>query len=150
MFKINYVNQYDDEKSYKKTIKKALKTAFKYLKIKERTIINIILVNDNEIQELNKTYRNLDKSTDVLSFENDDYSPEIGDVFISIDKTKEQAESYNHSFARELAFLTIHGFLHCLGYDHLNEKDELEMFSLQEKILEQAGFRRELWKKCMI
>ena len=144
MFKINYINQYDNEKSYKKTIKKALKTAYKFLQIKEKTIINIVLVNDQEIQELNKNYRNLDKPTDVLSFENDDYSPEIGDVFISIDKTKEQAQSYNHSFERELAFLTIHGFLHCLGYDHLNEEDELEMFSLQDKILEQAQFRREL------
>ena len=144
MFKINYVNQYDENKTYKKIVIKALKTAFKYLKIRERMIINIILINNQEIQELNKNYREMDKPTDVLSFENDDYSPEIGDVFISIDKAKEQALAYNHSFERELAFLTIHGFLHCLGYDHLNATDELEMFSLQDKILEQAKFRREL------
>lgn len=144
MFKINFINQYDEDKTYKKVCLKALKTAYKYLKLKEKIIINIILINDQEIQELNKNYRNLDKPTDVLSFENDDYSSEIGDVFISIDKTKEQAIAYNHSFERELAFLTIHGFLHCLGYDHLTEQDELEMFSLQDKILEQAKFRREL------
>lgn len=143
MLKINYYNQYDDEdKKYKKTINKALKTAFRHMKLKNRVLINIVLITDEKIKEMNKSYRNIDKETDVLSFENDSFTDEIGDVFISLDRCQEQAVAYNHSFERELAFLSVHGFLHCLGYDHMNEADELEMFSIQEKILEKAKFRR--------
>jgi len=142
MLKINIFNQYDESNQYKKTILKSLKTAYKFLEIKEKMIINVVLVTDQEIKEMNKTYRDIDKETDVLSFENDGFTDEIGDIFISIDKCKEQALSYEHSFDRELAFLSVHGFLHCLGYDHLNKEDELEMFSLQDKILEISKFRR--------
>ncbi len=142
MLKINLFNQYDENNEYHKTIQKSLKTAYKFLKIKEKMIINVVLVTDQEIKDMNKTYRNIDKTTDVLSFENDGYTDEIGDIFISIDKCKEQAIAYEHSFERELAFLSVHGFLHCLGYDHLNKEDELEMFSLQDEILEISQFRR--------
>lgn len=135
MLKINIFNQYDEVNDYKKIIKYILKQAVKVLRIKERMIVNVILVDNHKIQELNNGYRNIDKPTDVLSFVNDSYDKEIGDIFISLDKTKEQALTYGHSFARELAFLVTHGFLHCLGYDHLTEADELEMFDLQNKIL---------------
>ena len=143
MLKINIFNQFNKNQVYKKTIKKILKKAYKHLKIKEKMIVNVILVDNQAIKELNKTYRNIDKETDVISFENDDYIDEIGDIFISIDKTQEQAKNYNHSFERELAFLSVHGFLHCLGYDHLKEKDEKEMFSLQEEVLELSRLRRQ-------
>lgn len=146
MLKINIFNQYDKKKSYNKTIKKILKTAYNFLNLTEKMIINVILVNNEEIKEMNKSYRSIDKETDVLSFENDDYSDEIGDIFISIDKTLEQAKAFEHSFERELAFLSTHGFLHCLGYDHLTDEDEIEMFSLQNDILEVAKFRRTKWK----
>lgn len=142
MIKINIFNQYDNEKEYNKTIKKAIKTAYKYLKFNQKIIINVVLVNDEEIHTMNLNYRKIDRPTDVLSFENEDYTDEIGDIFISIDKTKEQALSYNHSFERELAFLSVHGFLHCLGYDHLNKEDEKEMFEIQDEILEISKFRR--------
>ncbi|MFA7075751.1 MAG: rRNA maturation RNase YbeY [Candidatus Izemoplasmatales bacterium] len=142
MIKINIFNQYDNEKEYNKTIKKAIKTAYKYLKFNQKIIINVVLVNDEEIHTMNLNYRKIDRPTDVLSFENEDYTDEIGDIFISIDKTKEQALSYNHSFERELAFLSVHGFLHCLGYDHLDKEDEKEMFEIQDEILEISKFRR--------
>ena len=149
MLKINFVNQYDDSKEYKKIITKILKIAAKHLKLKGRNVINIILVNDEEIKRLNGQYRQIDKVTDVLSFENDDYTDELGDVFISINKAKSQAEDYQHSFSRELAFLTVHGFLHCLGYDHLVSDDEKEMFGIQDEILNKSQFRRTKWKNYM-
>jgi len=143
MLKINLINEYNDSlKPYKKTILKALKTAFQVVEYKQKAIINIILVNDERIRELNRQYRGFDKPTDVISFENDAVLDELGDVFLSIDRTIAQAEEYGHSFERELAFLTVHGFLHCLGYDHLNEADEKEMFTLQNQILNQAKFTR--------
>lgn len=149
MLKINFVNQYDDSKEYKKIITKILRVAAKHLKLKGKNVINVILVNDEEIKRLNGQYRQIDKVTDVLSFENDDYTDELGDVFISIDKAKSQAEEYQHSFSRELAFLTVHGFLHCLGYDHLVSNDEKEMFGIQDEILNKSQFRRTKWKNYM-
>lgn len=142
MLKINYYNQYDDQKCYKDIIKKVLKTGYKFLQINDTVVINIILVNDNEIQKLNKMYRDIDRVTDVLSFENLEEEDELGDVFISIDKAHVQAQEYGHSFERELAFLACHGFLHCNGYDHHTIEEEKEMFSIQEKILELASYKR--------
>lgn len=143
MLKINLVNEYDDSlKPYKKTILRALKTAYRVVEYKQKAIINIILVKDDRIHELNRQYRGFDKPTDVISFENDAIMEELGDVFISIDRTIAQAEEYGHSFERELAFLCVHGFLHCLGYDHLNEEEEIEMFALQNQILNQAKYTR--------
>ena len=149
MLKINFVNQYDDSKEYKKIITKILKIAAKYLKLKGRNVINIILVNDEEIKRLNGQYRQIDKVTDVLSFENDDYTDELGDVFISIVKAKSQTEKYKHSFSRDLSFLTVHGFLHCLGYDHLVMDGEKEMFGIQDEILNKSQFRRTKWINYM-
>jgi probable rRNA maturation factor len=142
MLKINIINQYDSSKKYARIIKYILKIAEKKLDINDRLIVNVILVSDEEIREMNARYRNIDKTTDVLSFENQEGIGEIGDIFISLDKTKEQAETYGHDFARELAFLSVHGLLHCLGYDHLNELDEKEMFSIQDEILENSKYRR--------
>lgn len=142
MLTINYVNEYDDSEDYFSVIEKVLNTAYESLDLKEDKVISIILVNDDTIHEMNSYYRHIDRATDVLSFENLDDEGELGDVFISIDKTKAQAKDYGHSFDRELAFLSVHGFLHCNGYDHLNEEDEKEMFSLQDEILKKAMFER--------
>lgn len=114
--------------------------------------VSVVYVDDKEIHELNRTYRDVDRPTDVLSFallEGDEF-PDIedapiplGDVIISVDKAQEQAMSYGHSVKREMAFLLVHGFLHLNGYDHQTEVDEAEMFGLQEEILQQLGIGRD-------
>lgn len=142
MIDINIINQYNDDSSYEVVIKDILRVAYQYLEIDKDMIVNFILTNDETIHQLNHQFRGFDKSTDVLSFENLEMEDEIGDVFISIDKVKTQAKDYGHSFERELAFLTLHGFLHCIGYDHLNEDEEIEMFGLQDKIMDKTKYRR--------
>jgi|SRR5690625_1213557 len=116
--------------------------------------ISINFVDNNEIKELNRNYRQKDEPTDVISFamqESVEEEPKIvgedipltlGDIVISIDKAREQAEEYNHSLERELGFLAVHGFLHLLGYDHINKEDEEIMFNRQEKILGEFGIER--------
>jgi len=142
MIDINIINQYNDDSSYDSIVKEILKIAYDYLEISKDMIINIVLTNNETIHQLNHQFRGFDKATDVLSFENQEMEDEIGDVFISIDKAISQAKEYRHSFERELAFLTLHGFLHCIGYDHLNETDEIEMFSLQDNIMDKTKYRR--------
>ena len=143
MLKINLFNQYDDSLNpYKKTILTVLKVSAKEINLIGRQIINIILVDNVAIQKLNLDYRQKDYATDVISFENDDSLDELGDVFISIDKAKEQAMTYGHSFERELGFLTVHGFLHCSGYDHLTPEAEKIMINLQNIILKKCNITR--------
>ena len=113
-------------------------------------VVNIIIVDNKRIREINKEYRKIDKETDVISFalEDDDTFIELpirilGDIYISIDKVKSQASEYGHSEKREICFLVVHGILHLLGYDHMNENDELVMFSKQDKILDELDIRRD-------
>ncbi len=113
-------------------------------------LFNVILVDDNEIREINRTYRNIDKATDVISFALEDDQTfnckdvrVLGDIYISLDTAKRQAFQYEHSFKRELFFLATHGFFHLLGYDHLNDKDEKIMFDKQEEVLNKYGIKRE-------
>lgn len=105
--------------------------------------VSLILVNLEEIQNINNTYRHKDMPTDVISFENDS-DEYLGDIFICIDKVYDQAKAYEHSVQREFAFLLCHGLLHLLGYDHMNEVDEKEMFKLQDEILDKTQYRRKL------
>lgn len=113
-------------------------------------IVNIIIVDNDRIKCINKNYRNIDKETDVISFalEDDDTFIELpvrvlGDIYVSIDKVKSQASEYCHSEKREICFLVVHGILHLLGYDHMNERDEVIMFSKQDKILDELDIRRD-------
>lgn len=142
MIKVNYINQYDNKKSYKKAITKMFKKSYRDLKLFEPIVVSVIFVDNDTIQELNKTYRNLDKPTDVLSFENTDDIYEIGDIFISIDKVEEQAKELGHSFEYELVFLAVHGLLHCLGYDHIEDSDALEMDKKQKLIMSNTKYTR--------
>ena len=111
---------------------------------------NVILVDSNKIQEINKTYRNIDRVTDVISFALEDNKTIeldhrlLGDIYICIERAKEQAKEYGHSFLRELSFLTIHGLLHLLGYDHMEPEEEKVMFGKQEEILNEFGIKREV------
>mgnify|MGYP004465278711 FL=1 len=132
---------------YFKVIKKVLKIGLKELEIK-KVEFNIIIVDNNYIHDLNKKYRGIDRETDVISFALEDdktFNPKtrvLGDVYISLDKAISQADEYGHSLERELCFLAVHGMLHLLGYDHMEKSEEEIMFSLQEKILDEAGIRR--------
>lgn len=110
---------------------------------------SVIIVDNKRIHEINKEYRGIDRPTDVISFaleDNEeiefDHYRVLGDIYISIDKVREQAKAYGHSEKRELAFLTIHGFLHLLGYDHMEPEDEKVMFGKQEEILNEFGITR--------
>lgn len=112
-------------------------------------IFSIIFVTDEEIHEMNKNYRQVDRVTDVISFaleDNEDIIYDdirmLGDIYICIDQMKRQATDYGHSEKRELSFLAVHGLLHLLGYDHMIEEDEKVMFSLQELILNDKDIKR--------
>lgn len=112
--------------------------------------INVTFVDDEEIKRLNSEFRNLDKSTDVLSFplgEDGEYdiNPEtnaamLGDVVISLEHAVAQADTYGHSLKRETAFLTVHSVLHLLGYDHVNSEDEDKIMRIkQSAVLQNMG-----------
>ncbi|ORT99447.1 GTP-binding protein Era [Anaerovibrio sp. JC8] len=117
--------------------------------------VSITLTNNEYIHQLNNKYRGLDRPTDVLSFafaDSQDQEPEIeggleteilGDIIISVDKAKEQAKEYGHSLKRELSFLTVHGMLHLMGYDHMDEEERLEMEEEQRYVMNQLGITRE-------
>ncbi|MEG1149924.1 MAG: rRNA maturation RNase YbeY [Bacilli bacterium] len=132
-----------DEYGYKKYkyLKKIIKGTLKLENVKN-SIFTIILIDDNLMHEMNKKYRSIDRSTDVLSFAFEDNNKmsynirQLGEIYISIPKMQSQAIEYNHSEKRELAFLVVHGILHLLGYDHTKSKiDEKIMFDKQELVL---------------
>ncbi len=146
--KIELFNETEENlDEYIETIKKVLVHGLDKLKIGDVTF-NIIFVNNDYIHELNKNYRNIDRETDVITFALEDdktFNPEeriLGDIYISIDKAHSQSEEYGHSLMRELCFLSVHGMLHLLGYDHMEKEDERVMFNLQEEILDEMGIKR--------
>lgn len=154
---------YDDTKNVPeekiKLIEDILNFAGSYLKLPENTEMSVTLMDNEHIHEINKKYRGVDKPTDVISFAIEEDDPDevpiilpedeefdipknIGDIMVSMDKVKEQAEYLGHSEDRELGFLVVHGFLHLNGYDHMKEEDEKEMFGLQREILDAYGLTR--------
>lgn len=117
---------------------------FKELNLKGDYITDVTIVDNKTIHKINKEYRNIDRPTDVISFAFLDEESErnlkggpisLGQIIISYEKAEEQAKEYGHSLKREMCFLFVHGMLHLLGFDHMEEKDEKIMFSLQDKIL---------------
>ncbi len=113
--------------------------------------VSVILVDDQYIRELNRDYRGVDRPTDVLSFALDegeempDVAEEnhlLGDIYISLDTAKRQAEEYGHSLEREIAFLALHGVLHLLGYDHMEETETKAMREQEKRILEELNISR--------
>ncbi|PTO40497.1 rRNA maturation RNase YbeY [Enterococcus mundtii] len=141
-----------------KEIEELLQFAAKKLSLSDETEMSVTFMDNPSIQEINRTYRGKDAPTDVISFaledegedeipvifeEDDEPMPRVlGDIMISIDRAKEQAEEYGHSYDRELGFLAVHGFLHINGYDHMTPEDEAEMFGLQKEILDAYGLKR--------
>ena len=129
-------------------IENLMEFALNYLNI-NRAIFNIIIVDNETIKNINRDYRGKDTVTDVISFALEDDKSFIesdfrilGVIYISLDRARNQAIEYGHSFKREICFLSVHGLLHLLGYDHMTEEDEKEMFGLQELILNEYGIKR--------
>lgn len=115
----------------------------------KNVFFNVIIVNNEDIHKINKEYRNVDRPTDVISFALEDNKDVdvpglrvLGDIYISYDKVIEQALEYGHSEKREICFLSIHGLLHLLGYNHEKLDDEKKMFSLQKELLEEYGIKK--------
>ncbi len=148
--KIEIFKNVNEEIKELEIVEKVLYSAIKKEKL-ENISFNLIIVDNKYIHELNKTYRNIDRETDVITFALEDEDTIIipnnerilGDIYISIDKAKEQAREYGHSLLRELSFLAVHGFYHLLGYDHQTKDEEEIMFKKQEEVLEEYGIRRE-------
>ena len=147
--KIEIFKNVDEEIKELETVEKVLYSAIEKEKL-DNVVFNLIIVDNKYIHELNKMYRNIDRETDVITFALEDEDsiklPEdiriLGDIYISIDKVKSQAEEYGHSIKRELCFLAVHGFYHLLGYDHMTEEDEKVMFKKQKEVLEGYGITR--------
>jgi probable rRNA maturation factor len=154
-------NQLD--KKHTKLLKKLYKKTLKLTGQKPSNIeASLAFINEKEMQKLNKETRNIDKTTDVLSFPNlenvfnqkitkQNYFIEtnpqtkkvfLGDVIINLNKASEQAKEYNHSLSREVCYLFVHGLLHLLGYDHIEDKDKKLMRSKEELILNKFKLTR--------
>ncbi|MCR5632036.1 MAG: rRNA maturation RNase YbeY [Eubacterium sp.] len=156
---IEYPKEYDD------IIRDVVLGSIEFLKCPYECEVSVTLVDNDEIHEINKSERGIDSPTDVLSFPmldfdkpndlsyiekypQDYFNPEtdellLGDIVISLDKVKSQAEAYGHSDKREIAFLVAHSCLHLFGYDHIDENDRMEMEKLQNEILEKKGYTRD-------
>ena len=148
MNEFEIINNTEEDIKELEQVKDLVEFALKYQNI-NNAIFNIIIVSENEIHEINKIYRNKDSVTDVISFALEDDESFIqtdfrvlGDIYVCLNKAKKQAEEYGHSFLREISFLTIHGLLHLLGYDHMTKEEEEIMFNLEEMILNEYGIKR--------
>ncbi len=138
-----------DEKLDLEEEKKIIEFALKHENL-NNVIFNVIFVDDKKIQEINRNYRGIDRVTDVISFALEDgddnvnfeFGRLLGDIYICVPRMKQQAIEYGHSLKREMGFLTIHGLLHLLGYDHMTKEEEKIMFTKQELILDDYGLSR--------
>ena len=142
---INY-EQIEKNKEYEELIQETVEKCFKEEKLDKTDLyLSITLSNEEHIQKINKQTRNIDKSTDVLSFpkfEKEEIPKEktgipdvLGDIIICIPIIEKQAKEYEHSIERELAYMVVHGFYHLMGYDHIEEQDKKEMRKKEENIL---------------
>lgn len=139
--KINFVNKTREShyRNYLPDFELVMKTCLKHLNLAESYDVALILVKSKAIHKLNKQYRLIDRPTDVITFAVCDYDEvieeELGDIFINVEAAISQSIDYGHSLRREINFLFLHGLLHCLGYDHLDDSTEKEMFRLQKEIM---------------
>ncbi|MBR0474728.1 MAG: rRNA maturation RNase YbeY [Erysipelotrichaceae bacterium] len=142
---LNVYNQtdYRGYLKYKEYFREILNNAREVLDLPKRVAVSVIFVNDEQIHQINRDYRNIDRPTDVISFaladnkDEIDYIPEeLGDIFINIDAARRQAVDYQHSEKREICFLFTHGLLHLNGFDHQTKEEEQEMIRYQKLILD--------------
>lgn len=157
MLNIDFLDETNEVKDeHMALVEKLLQHAAVVERIEGETEVSVTFVTNEAIHEINRQYRDKDQPTDVISFALEEMGEDevqiiggegmprvLGDIIISTDRTREQAEEYGHTFERELGFLAVHGFLHLLGYDHMNEADEKEMFGKQDEILESYGLGRD-------
>jgi len=141
----NNQNKVDFSAELEETINIVIEKTFAFEEVEPRNV-SVLITDNEEIRSLNLEYRQKDAPTDVLSFPLFDEDgtldeDELGDIVISLERAKAQAEEYNHSLKREVAFLTAHSMLHLLGYDH--ENGEQEMYVKQEEILNELGITRD-------
>lgn len=148
---------------YRKLITDVVKTALMHENCPYEAAVEVVLTDNARIHEVNREFRKIDRPTDVLSFPMIDYAapacfdgfdedetlfdPDtseliLGDIMISVEKAKEQAEAYGHSLKREIGFLTAHSMLHLMGYDHETDEERLDMEKRQEEILLELGIKR--------
>lgn len=144
----NYIFNTTKEKIDTSEMDKVINFACNKMNVKN-PLLNIVLVNNKRIQKINKEYRNIDAVTDVISFAfeevndvNYDDIRFLGEIYISYERCCEQAQEFGHSVRRELCYLAVHGLLHLLGYDHMNEKDKKVMRTLEEEILNEYDITR--------
>ena len=145
----------EENKEWNELIEKVLTECFKTEEMENTKLyISVTLTNPENIRNLNKQYRKIDKETDVLSFpmfekneiaslKNLEYEEALGDIVISIERVKEQAEEYGHSFERELSYMLVHGFYHLMGEDHIEEEDKVIMRAKEENVLGKLNIVRD-------
>ncbi|MDD2469557.1 MAG: rRNA maturation RNase YbeY [Bacilli bacterium] len=145
---VSFINRTTSDIKEVSELEKLIDYAMSYEKI-GNAVFSVIFIDDEEMHKLNMQYRNIDDTTDVLSFAfedtmniSNDKVRMLGEIYISLDKARQQAVDYNHTLLRELSFLLIHGFLHLLGYDHMTVGEEKEMFNRQEVILNGYGITK--------
>jgi hypothetical protein len=148
---------------YRKIIEDSINLSLNFEKVPYECEISVTIVDDERIHEINKEFREIDRSTDVLSFPLNEFEKVadwqnfdedkasfnydtgelmLGDIILSAEHIIKQANEYGHTRKRELAFLVIHSILHLLGYDHMTKEDEEKMFSRQRQILDLGGYKR--------
>lgn len=149
---INFLDV-DETREYDKIVGQVIRKCFEEENLlKKNLYVNIVLTTAENIKKINKEHRGIDKETDVLSFpmfeaneieninsENEDV---LGDIVISLEQIKKQAEEYGHSLERELAYMLVHSFYHLMGYDHMIEEDKTKMRQKEETILEKLNIKR--------
>lgn len=155
MLEVNYINDQDKciiPEEMEPLLENLIMRVVEHEGLEKYCEVSVLFVDNEKIREMNRDYRNKDIETDVLSFpQYDDVIVEsekemhvlLGDIVISLEKAKEQAEEFNHSLTRELCYLTVHSMFHLFGYDHMMDDEKKVMRDKEEKILTDAGITRE-------
>ena len=157
MINIDFLNNQEefDTKPFEDIVLKVAEETFKIHNIEKEAEISVVFTDDEEIKEINKNFRNIDSSTDVLSFPQYEFFEEgdishiednvliLGDVIISLEHAKAQSVEFNHSLNREVGYLTAHSMLHLLGYDHMEDEEKSRMRKKEEQIMTNIKLTRE-------
>ena len=145
---LDFQTTFSELSSFEEEYKRLLEKTLHHLNVGDDVIVSVSFVDNEFIHQMNRDYRHIDRPTDVISFAfldgeadplkllKENTSPVcLGDIYISVEKARQQADEYGHPLRRELQFLFVHGLLHLLGFDHMTEEDEKVMFALQDEIL---------------